>query len=188
MLKHFIYLSSSKSTTSPLCSLYYRYSSKLSSFFCILSFLVIAISIDQTFYSATHYLAAVWLNSRHDFNMFIESKDEAKLTELNDFMILLNEDDFSLSRVMTEEVNLFSIWVEIKLFCFIAIFLMTERRIKLALIWVFKSENWRWLFLISIVISILFIHVFSRIIWCWLNWVISIEMKCFIWSWTVRFE
>ncbi len=68
MLKHFIYSSSSKSTTSPLCSLYYRYSSKLSSFFCILSFLVIAISIDQTFYSATHYLAAVWLDSRHDLN------------------------------------------------------------------------------------------------------------------------
>ncbi len=41
--------------------------------------------------------------------MFIESKDEAKLTELNDFMILLNEDDFSLSRVMTEEINLFNI-------------------------------------------------------------------------------
>jgi len=69
MLKHFIYLSSSKSTTSFLCSLYYRYSSKLSSFFCILSFLVRAISIDQTFYSATHYLAAVWLNSRHDVNI-----------------------------------------------------------------------------------------------------------------------
>jgi len=29
--------------------------------------------------------------------MFIESKDEAKLIELNDFTILLNEDDFSLS-------------------------------------------------------------------------------------------
>ena len=41
--------------------------------------------------------------------MFIELKDEAKLTELNDFMILLNEDDFSLSRVTTEEVDLFSI-------------------------------------------------------------------------------
>jgi len=40
--------------------------------------------------------------------MFIESKDEAKLTELDDFTIL-NEDDFSLSRVMTEEIDLFSI-------------------------------------------------------------------------------
>ncbi len=69
MLKHFIYLSSSKSTTSLLYSLYYRYSSKLSSFFCILSFLVRAIFIDQTFYSATHYLAAVWLDSRHSFNI-----------------------------------------------------------------------------------------------------------------------
>ena len=29
--------------------------------------------------------------------MFIESKDEAKLIKLNDFMILLNEDDFLLS-------------------------------------------------------------------------------------------
>ena len=29
--------------------------------------------------------------------MFIELKDEAKLTELNDFTILLNEDDFLLS-------------------------------------------------------------------------------------------
>jgi len=41
--------------------------------------------------------------------MFIESKDEAKLTELDDFMILLNEDDFSLNRVMTEKIDLFSI-------------------------------------------------------------------------------
>ena len=40
--------------------------------------------------------------------MFIELKDEAKLTELDDFTIL-NEDDFSLSRVITEEINLFSI-------------------------------------------------------------------------------
>jgi len=41
--------------------------------------------------------------------MFIELKDEAKLIELDDFMILLNEYDFSLSRVMTEEIDLFSI-------------------------------------------------------------------------------
>ncbi len=69
MLKHFIYSSSSKSATSSLCSLYYRYNSKQSSFFCILSFLVKAIFIDQTFYSAMHYLAAVWLDSRHDLNI-----------------------------------------------------------------------------------------------------------------------
>ncbi len=41
--------------------------------------------------------------------MFIESIDEAKLTELDDFTILLNEADFSLSRVTTEEIDLFSI-------------------------------------------------------------------------------
>jgi len=41
--------------------------------------------------------------------MLIESKGEAKLTELGGFTILLNEDDSSLSRVTTEEVDLFSI-------------------------------------------------------------------------------
>jgi len=55
--------------------------------------------------------------------MFIESKDE-DLTELGGSTILLNEDDFSLSRVTTEEVDLFSIWVEVELFCSIAIFLL----------------------------------------------------------------
>ena len=74
MLKHFIYSSSDKSTTSLLCSFYYKYSSKPSSFFCILSFLVRATSIDQTFYSATHYLAAVWLDSRHGFNRSIAAE------------------------------------------------------------------------------------------------------------------
>ncbi len=55
-----------------------QYSSKLSSFFCILSFLVKAISINQTFYSATHYLAAVWLDSRHDLNTKKQSSWFAK--------------------------------------------------------------------------------------------------------------
>jgi len=41
--------------------------------------------------------------------MFIELKDEAKLTELNDFTILLNENDFLLSQVMIKEINLFNI-------------------------------------------------------------------------------
>jgi len=41
--------------------------------------------------------------------MFIELKGEAKLTELDDITILLNEADFSLSRVTTEEVDFFSI-------------------------------------------------------------------------------
>ncbi len=41
--------------------------------------------------------------------MFIESKDKAKLIELDDFTILLNENDFSLSQVMTEKIDLFNI-------------------------------------------------------------------------------
>ncbi len=56
--------------------------------------------------------------------MFIESEGEAKLTELDGSTILLDEDDFSLSRMATEEIDLFSIWVEIELFCSIAIFLL----------------------------------------------------------------
>jgi len=68
MLEHSIYPSPGKPATSPLCSPYYRYSSEPSSSFCILSFLVRATSIDQTFYPATHYLAAVWLDSRHGPN------------------------------------------------------------------------------------------------------------------------
>ena len=71
MLEHFIYSSFDKPATSPLCSLYYRYSSESSSSFCILSFLVRATSIDQTFYPATHYLAAVWLDSRHGPNIIL---------------------------------------------------------------------------------------------------------------------
>ncbi len=97
MLKHFIYLSFSKSTTLSLCSLYYRYSSKVSSFFCILSFLVKAISIDQTFYSATHYLAAVWLDSRHDLNRnIVTARSFKKLNNkmLNSFQITDSVDSF----------------------------------------------------------------------------------------------
>ncbi len=96
MLKHFIYLSFSKLTTSFLCSLYYKYSSKLFSFFCIFSFLVKAISIDQTFYSAMHYLAAMWLNSRHDFN--------------NHYQIILTLDRINILTIESE-VDLYQ-WVK----------------------------------------------------------------------------
>jgi len=54
--------------------------------------------------------------------MFIESKNKVKLIKLNDFMILLNEDDFLLSWVIIKEINLFNIWIKIKLFYFIATF------------------------------------------------------------------
>ncbi len=89
MLKHFIYLSSDKSTTSSLCSLYYKYSSKSSSFFYILSFLVRATSIDQTFYSATHYLVAVWLDSRHDLNIDWSKSRSAVLTSVKNADVLV---------------------------------------------------------------------------------------------------
>ncbi len=86
MLKHFIYSSSSKLTTSFLCSLYYKYSSKVSSFFYILSFLVRATFIDQTFYSVMYYLAAMWLDSRHDLNI---NKHRRNVTyEVNDWVWL----------------------------------------------------------------------------------------------------
>jgi len=55
--------------------------------------------------------------------MFIEPEGE-DLTELGGSTILLDEDDFSLSRVATEGVDLFSIWVGAELFCSIAIFLL----------------------------------------------------------------
>ena len=123
MLKHFIYSSFSKSTTSFLCSLYYRYNSKLSSFFCILSFLVKAISIDQTFYSAMHYLAAVWLDSRHDLNIYEDQnliwKCRCKyvaLKQLNKFFSsfyskftrifsFLNYDDITLMNNIQNKIN-----------------------------------------------------------------------------------
>jgi len=93
MLKHFIYLSSDKSTTSFLCSLYYKYSLKSSSFFCILSFLVKATSIDQTFYSAMHYLAAVWLDSRHDFNKNNEWREIYQYFERTNVKIIVESKD-----------------------------------------------------------------------------------------------
>ena len=104
MLKHFIYLSFSKLTTSfsksitsLLCSLYYRYSLKLSSFFYILSFLVRAISIDQTFYSAMHYLAAVWLDSKHDFNKILKSLWSSICKDSFSMMILSLMSQFYIS-------------------------------------------------------------------------------------------
>ena len=107
MLKHFIYSSSSKSTTSLLCSLYYRYSSELSFSFCILSFLVIATSIDQTFYSATHYLAAVWLNSRHDFNNnWFTKKINDMLMSVRDEKIFSEKVDLSMKVMITSDLKI----------------------------------------------------------------------------------
>ncbi len=41
--------------------------------------------------------------------MFIELKDEAKLIKLNDFMILLNEDNFLLNQVIIKKIIFFNI-------------------------------------------------------------------------------
>ncbi len=108
MLKHFIYSSFSKSTTSSLCSLYYRYSSKVSSFFCILSFLVIAISIDQTFYSATHYLAAVWLDSRHDLNSLLKIEFDRSKLIYDEISIMSAKLDFIIMCHHVDELELLS--------------------------------------------------------------------------------
>ncbi len=104
MLKHFIYLSFSKLTTSLLCSIYYRYSLKLSSFFCILSFLVRAISIDQTFYSVTHYLAAMWLNSKYDFDKNFDHAAYVKNIEV--FNIILKKINVFLNFELILSFNL----------------------------------------------------------------------------------
>ncbi len=58
----------------------------------------------------------------------------------------------------------FSIWVEVKLFCFVIVLWLESRTIDF---WLeMKIENRRKSIRISITRLILFIHVFSRIIWC----------------------
>ncbi len=111
-----------------------------------------------------------------------------------DFNCSISSTDFSLnwlkesdSRLSWDVVkDLFSIWVEVKLFCFVIVLLLVSRTIDFELR--MKFENWRKSIYISITRLILFIHVFSRIIWCWSNWVINIEVMLIIWFWTVRFK
>ena len=93
----------------------------------------------------------------HDFNCLIS---------LTDFSLnWLKESDFRLS--WNVEKDLFNIWVKVKLFCFVIVLLLVSRTINL---WLkMKIENWRKSICISITRLILFIHVFSRIIWCWFN-------------------
>ncbi len=130
--------------------------------------------------------------------MFIESKNCSKslmlvkvilhdfncLTDLNDFSILLNENDFSLSWVITEEKDLFNIWVKVKLFCFIIVFSLKRRTVEREL----KFENWRKSIYIFITKFILFIHIFSKIIWCCFNWVINIKAMFSVWFWIIKFK
>ncbi len=99
----------------------------------------------------------------------------------------LKESDFWLSWDVMKVKDLFNIWVEVKLFHFVIDLLLENRIINFWLVEL-KFKNWRELICISITRLILFIHVFSRIIWCWSNWVINIEAMSIIWSWTVRFK
>ncbi len=112
----------------------------------------------------------------HDFNCSIS---------LTDFSLnWLKESDFRLSWKIVKD--LFNIWVEVKLFCFIIVLLLVSRTINFELR--MKFENRRESICISITRSILFIQIFLRIIWCWFNWVINIKAVSILWSWTVRFE
>ena len=99
----------------------------------------------------------------------------------------LKESDFWLNWDVMKVKDLFSIWVEVKLFCFVIDLLLENKAIDFWLVGL-KFENERELICISITKSILFIHVFSRIIWCWFNQVINIEAVSIVWSWIVRFK
>jgi len=104
---------------------------------------------------------------------------------LTDFSLnWLKESDFRLSWNVVKD--LCSIWIEVKLFYFVIILLLESRTINF---WLeVKFENQRKSICISITRSILFIHVFSRIIWCWSNQVINIKAVSIVWFWTVRFK
>jgi len=139
-------------------------------------------------------------------NMLIELKADFRLnvnleltldeTALNDFDCLINltnfsfdwskESDFWLSWKIVKVNDLLSIWVEVKLFCFVIVLWLENRTISF---WLeVKFENQRKSICIFITRLILFIHVFSKIIWYWSNRVINIKVMSIVWSWTVRFE
>ena len=127
------------------------------------------------------------LNVDLEFLMLVKvaSRDFNCSISLTDFSLnWLKESDFRLSWDVVKD--LFSIWVEVKLFCFVIVLLLESRIINF---WLeVKFENQRKSIRISITRLILFIHVFSRIIWCWFNQVINIEAVSIVWSWTVRFK
>ncbi len=70
---------------------------------------------------------------------------------------------FWLNWDVTKVKNLFNIWVEVKLFCFMIDLLLESKAISFWLVEL-KFENWRKSICISITRLILFIHVFSRLI------------------------
>ena len=114
------------------------------------------------------------LNVDLEFLMLVKvaSRDFNCSISLTDFSLnWLKESDFRLNWDVVKD--LFSIWVEVKLFCFVIVLLLESRIIDF---WLeVKFENQRKSIRISITRLILFIYVFSRIIWCWSNQVINIE-------------
>ncbi len=72
---------------------------------------------------------------------------------------------FWLNWDVTKVKDLFNIWVEVKLFRFMIDLLLENKATNFWLVEL-KFENRRKLICISIIRLILFIHVFSRIIWC----------------------
>ena len=120
----------------------------LSSFFYILSFLVKAISIDQTFYSATHYLAAVWLDSRHDLNNSslhrLSHSTSVSLNYLKRRKQWLNSKLIASSRVLEfkSSTRLKKCWVELKFF-WKSVKLNWEVELK-NLSWIEKLDSTTW--------------------------------------------
>ncbi len=137
---------------------------------CLTNILYVAVFIIAMFIESDvnlEILTLVKVASR-DFNYSIE------------LFFWLKESDFWLNWDVTKVKNLFSIWVEVKLFCFMIILWLENRIIDFWLVEL-KFENRRKLIHISITRLILFIHVFSRIIWSWFNQVINIEAVSIIW-------
>ncbi len=115
----------------------------------------------------TVFIIAMFIESDVDLEILtlvkVASRDFDCSISLTDFSLnWLKESDFWLSWDVTKVKDLFSIWVEVKLFRFVIVLLLKSRTIDF---WLeVKFENWRKLIHISITRLILFIHVFSRII------------------------
>ncbi len=129
----------------------------------------------------TVFIIAMFIES--DVTMFIELNVDLEISTLVkvtscdfdysiSFFFWLKENNFWLNWVKTEEDH-FSIWVKVKLFCFMINLLFISKVINFKV--KLKFENWRKSIHISMTRLILFIHVFSRIIWCWFNWIINIK-------------
>ena len=145
---------------------------------------------------AVAFIMNMLIELKADFKLNVDLKltlDEIASSDFDCLIVLMNfffdwlkESDFWLSWKITKVKSLLNIWVEVKLFCFVIVLWLESRTINF---WLeIKFENRRKLICISITRSILFIYVFSRIIWCWSNRVINIEAVSIVWSWTVRFK